>query len=61
MFGKYTYVEIMAHKSIDNTISCFMDTLKEALVSTFSNSLSSHFRMWGRLLLENVSHSQTFQ
>lgn len=56
MFGKYTYVEIMTHKSVDNMISCFMDTLREALVSTFSNSLS-HFRMLGRLLFENVSHS----
>ena len=57
MFGKYTYVEIMTHKSVDNTISCFMDTLREAQVSTFSNSVSSHFRMWGRLLFKNVSHS----
>lgn len=57
MFGKYTYVEIMTHKSVENMISCFMDTLREAPVSTFSNSLSSHFRMLGRLLFENVSHS----
>lgn len=57
MFGKCTLVEIMTHKSMDNMISCFVDTLREALVSTFSNSLSSHFRMWGRLLFENVSHS----
>lgn len=58
MFGKYTYVEIMTHRVYrQHLISCFVDPLREVLVSTFSNSLSSPFRAWGRLLFENLSCS----
>lgn len=58
MLGKSTYVEIMSHRIYrQHLISCFVDTLREVLVSTFSVSLLPHFRMWGRLLFENMSSS----
>lgn len=55
------YMGIMTCRlSSQHWISCFVDTPMQVLVSAFSGALSSHFRMWRRLLFENLSHRWNF-
>lgn len=52
MFGKYTYVEIMTHKSVENMISCFMDTLRRLRSQLSATHCRLTSECWGDFCLK---------